>query len=75
MLCQVSHVSFGVDIYTWLYFIKSAKLVKVTALVRMSLKCFVTGLMWLIPILLLLVNSVYYVSHNTIHLHYACFNT
>ena len=39
-------ITIQVFIRIWLYFRKSAKLVKVTALyVRMSLKCFVTGLM------------------------------
>ena len=33
--------------YTWLYFRKSAKLVKVRSSLSMSLKCFVTGLMWI----------------------------
>ena len=33
--------------YTWLYFRKSAKLVKVRSNLSMSLKCFVTGLMWI----------------------------
>ena len=57
---------------------KSAKLVKAAALVHMSLKCFVTGLMWIKSVnshFLLLVKSIYYVSHNTIRLRYACFNT
>ena len=80
--CKFSAVIFlslcynDTGIYTWLYFRKSAKLVKVRSSLSMS-KCFVTGLMWikvLIPILLLLVKSVYYASHNIIHLRYTCFN-